>query len=102
MEKTAEKYLQSIGLENIIGEEFFNDDDKSYYTVQELMEGFAKQLKNHGVIGDVSGRTMSLDVAMSTLKSMPYDQANQVLKSDLTNKPETVEIDGHIRLVYVR
>ena len=36
----AEKYLESIGLENAIGEEFMNDDDKSYYTVEELMEAY--------------------------------------------------------------
>tara|TARA_B110000967_G_C18449054_1_gene346942 strand:+ start:144 stop:389 length:246 start_codon:yes stop_codon:yes gene_type:complete len=38
----AEKYLESIGLENAIGEEFMNDDDKSYYTVEELMESYHK------------------------------------------------------------
>ena len=36
----AEKYLESIGLDNAIGEEFMNDDDKSYYTVEELMESY--------------------------------------------------------------
>jgi hypothetical protein len=36
----AEKYLKSIGLENVIDEEFFNDDDKSWYKVQELMEAY--------------------------------------------------------------
>lgn len=42
----AEKYLESIGLENVIDEEFFNDDDKSWYKVQELMEAYhQEQLK---------------------------------------------------------
>ena len=36
----ADKYLESIGLESAIGEEFMNDDDKSYYTVEELMESY--------------------------------------------------------------
>ena len=36
----ADKYLESIGLGNVIGEEFFNDDDKSWYTVQEIMEAY--------------------------------------------------------------
>jgi len=36
----AEKYLESIGLENVIDEEFFNADDKSWYKVQELMEAY--------------------------------------------------------------
>jgi hypothetical protein len=36
----AENYLESIGLENVIDEEFFNDDDKSWYKVQELMEAY--------------------------------------------------------------
>lgn len=36
----ADKYLESIGLENVIDEEFFNNDDKSWYKVQELMESY--------------------------------------------------------------
>jgi hypothetical protein len=36
----AENYLESIGLRNVIDEEFFNDDDKSWYKVQELMESY--------------------------------------------------------------
>lgn len=36
----ADKYLESIGLGNVIDEEFFNDDDKSWYKVQELMDGY--------------------------------------------------------------
>ena len=36
----AEEYLKNIGLENVIDEEFFNDDDKSWYKVQELMEAY--------------------------------------------------------------
>lgn len=38
----AKKYLQEIGLGNAIDEEFFNDDDKSWYKVQEIMESYAK------------------------------------------------------------
>lgn len=38
----AGKYLESIGLGNVIDEEFFNDDDKSWYKVQELMEAYHK------------------------------------------------------------
>lgn len=36
----ADKYLESIGLSNVIDEDFFNDDDKSWYKVQELMESY--------------------------------------------------------------
>lgn len=39
----ADKYLESIGLSNVIDEEFFNDDDKSWYKVQELMESYHKK-----------------------------------------------------------
>jgi len=42
MKEAPKEYLQSIGLENVIGEEFFNDDDKSYYTVEELMQSYAE------------------------------------------------------------
>lgn len=42
----AEEYLRDIGLENVIDEEFFNDEDKSYYTVQELMEAYHKSRVN--------------------------------------------------------
>ena len=36
----ADKYLESIGLENGIGEEFMNDDESVYYTVEKLMEAY--------------------------------------------------------------
>ena len=36
----ADKYLESIGLSNVIDEEYFNDEDKSWYKVQELMESY--------------------------------------------------------------
>lgn len=56
----ANKYLQDIGLENVIDEEFFNDDDKSWYKVQELMESYHQaKLKLLG-IGDVVGRSEQL------------------------------------------
>jgi hypothetical protein len=48
----AEKYLESIGLENIIGDEFFNDDDKSWYKLPELMEAYHQdQVKNLSLYG---------------------------------------------------
>jgi hypothetical protein len=36
----AEKYLESIGLEDVKDTEFFNDDDKSWYKLPELMEEY--------------------------------------------------------------
>lgn len=42
----ADKYLESIGLENVIDEEFFNNDDKSWYKVQEIMESYYKYKLN--------------------------------------------------------
>ena len=52
----ADKYLESIGLENVIDEEFFNNDDKSWYKVHELMESYHHaKLKLLGIAG-VSGR----------------------------------------------
>tara|TARA_R110002020_G_scaffold416429_1_gene625745 strand:+ start:163 stop:489 length:327 start_codon:yes stop_codon:yes gene_type:complete len=50
----AKKYLESIGLENVIDEEFFNDDDKSWYKVQELMEAYHQSKVNNGVLVDVN------------------------------------------------
>ena len=56
----AEKYLESIGLENVIDEEFFNNDDKSWYKVQELMESYHQaKLKLLG-IADVVGQSEQL------------------------------------------
>lgn len=39
----AKKYLLEIGLDDAHLPELFNDDDKSYYTIPELMKDFAKQ-----------------------------------------------------------
>ena len=40
--KEAQKYLLDIGFDEAHLPELFNDDDKSTYTIPELMEGFAK------------------------------------------------------------
>lgn len=37
---TAERYLSNIGFDDSHLPEMFNDDDKSYYKVAELMEGY--------------------------------------------------------------
>ena len=42
MMKEAQKYLLDIGFDEAHLPELFNDDDKSTYTIPELMEGFAK------------------------------------------------------------
>jgi|TARA_R110001606_G_scaffold389968_1_gene556584 hypothetical protein len=52
----ADKYLESIGLENVIDEEFFNDDDKSWYKVQELMEAYHQSKLDLLTIPDVIER----------------------------------------------
>ena len=41
MKQTAEKYLQSIGFNPSQLPDMFNDDDKSTYTITELMESYA-------------------------------------------------------------
>ena len=40
---TAKEYLLDIGFDYSHMPELFNDDDKSYYTIIELMEGYAKK-----------------------------------------------------------
>ncbi|MCG9971010.1 hypothetical protein [Christiangramia crocea] len=42
----AKKYLLSIGFDDAHLPELFNDDDKSYYSIPELMEEYAKQAVN--------------------------------------------------------
>lgn len=39
----AKKYLLDIGFDDSHLSELFNDDDKSYYTIPELMEHFSNQ-----------------------------------------------------------
>ncbi|NNE30806.1 MAG: hypothetical protein HKN40_00400 [Winogradskyella sp.] len=36
----AKKYLLDIGFDDAHLSDLFNDDDKSYYTIPELMEGY--------------------------------------------------------------
>jgi len=58
----AEKYLESIGLENVIDEEFFNNDDKSWYKVQELMESYHQAKLDLLTIPVVVGQSEQLHV----------------------------------------
>ena len=47
----AKDYLESIGLDSVVDEEYFNTDDKSYYKVQELMEAY-HQIKVDNIVSD--------------------------------------------------
>ena len=78
-EMNAEKYLESLGLENVIGEEFFNDDDKSWYTVQELLEEYHQyKLKNHVDLADVSGSASNVISKMKHLPESDYSLDGQL------------------------
>ena len=42
---TAKEYLLRIGFDDAHLPELFNDDDKSYYKITELMEAYLKQVE---------------------------------------------------------
>lgn len=42
-EETPQQYLESLGFgSQVFTKQFFNDDDKSFYTIAELMESYAQ------------------------------------------------------------
>jgi hypothetical protein len=82
----ADKYLESIGLENAIGEEFMNDDDKSYYTVEELMESY------HQAKLDL------LNINSNSVKEMLIDFGNCIKNS----KGQELELLADAYIVYDR
>jgi len=53
-------------------------------------------------IQNVSERTLGINSCAALIKSMPTDQAIQIMKSDITGQPETTVIDGQLVVAYVR
>ena len=60
-----------------------------------------KQVKNL-TIPDVSERMLGIGSCANLIKSMPLDQAIQIMKSDITKLPSTQEIGGELVVAYVR
>lgn len=97
MEKPKLIHFNKVG--SIIAPHGLPDYEEYSKAQSKYIEHLESKLEKLNNIGD---RTMSLDTAMTTIKSLPYDQAKQMLKADLANKPDTEEIDGDILLVYFR
>ena len=49
----------------------------------------------------VSKRVLRIESVGSLIKSMPLDQAIQIIKSDITGQPQTTVIDGQIVVAHV-
>lgn len=85
---TAKEYLLEIGFDDAHLPELFNNDDKSYYKITELMEEYHQaKLKLLG-IGGVSG-TVCLEDAKKVL--LRYDQA---IKEEIAVKLEWLRDHG--------
>jgi hypothetical protein len=82
--------------ENISEEEFDNADMLMFAHAY-----YQHKLKLLG-IANVSARTLGINSCAALIKSMPTDQAIQVMKSDITGQPQTTIIDGQLVVAYVR
>lgn len=51
---------------------------------------------------NVSERTLDIDSCANLIRSMPTDQAIQIMKSEITKQPITSEICGELVVKYVR
>lgn len=49
----------------------------------------------------VSKRVLGIESVGNLIKSMPLDQAVQVIKSDITGQPQTTVIDGQLVVAHV-
>jgi hypothetical protein len=58
--------------------------------------------KNNCVLPVASERTLGINSCAALIKSMPTDQAIQIMKSDITGQPQTVVIEGELVVAYVR
>ena len=59
--------------------------------------------ENSGLhIAVVNERTLGINSCSALIKSMPTDQAIQIMKSDITGQPQTSVIDGQLVVAYVR
>ena len=69
---------------------------------EEMYEQLAERIVKLFAIPDVSERTLGIDSCAALIKSMPTDQAIQIMKSDITGQPQTSVIAGELVVCYVR
>lgn len=88
---TAEKYLSNIGFDDSHLPEMFNDDDKSYYKVTELMESYfeARSQANGDNTGD-SGLYLQRVSVSSLYKNLMSNQ-RELINSPLRANVVSVE-----------
>jgi hypothetical protein len=80
--------------------------------MKEQILKIAKQLENEEInefeargellfLFGVSKRVLGIESVGNLIKSMPLDQAIQIMKSDITGQPQTTVIDGEIVVAHV-
>ena len=92
--KTFIEHLERMieGCESLGGME----REKAVY--QSILKEYRKQCN----LQNVNARTLGFASCASLAKSMPLDQAIQIIKSDITGLPQTAKIDGELVVQYVR
>lgn len=84
----------------------YGTSEMANYKLQLLVEQYAKEYHESEVkklrLQNVNARTLGFASCAALAKSMPLDQAIQVIKSDITGLPQTAVIDGELVVQYVR
>ena len=88
--------------ESYFGEEIENPDSYLEKITALDLKDFVEHCMefNNVVLADVSERSCDLISAAFHIKALPYDQAVQQIKVDLTGQPETVVINGRLRVYF--
>ena len=94
-ELTAEKYLSNIGFDDSHLPEMFNDDDKSYYKVTELMEGYfeARSQANDDNTGDSGLHLQRVMHRKSFLEERITYTENKLKQDRNSEEVESLEYD---------
>jgi hypothetical protein len=66
------------------------------YMQMQSVEWHERKAENLPISGISSRKVLGFNSCASVVKSMPMDQAIQMIKSDITGKPQTSEIEGEL------
>jgi hypothetical protein len=86
----------------IYEESSYNHNYDKYELREQDIEILAEEIVKLFAIPVVSERTLGINSCAALIKSMPTDQAMQIMKSDITGQPQTTVIDGELVVAYVR
>lgn len=99
-ELTAERYLSNIGFDDSHLPDMFNDDDKCYYKVTELMESYFEARMQANGVSDTHEQALPINSVMPRLiiHGIEFNKPDKDNETEIVVPSHGYDDDNHIWL----